>query len=454
MTRRDLLRAGGLLLAGFGVDACNGPAAQRRRARLGQPPPPQETVQVQAQPPAISRGGPVNLAQVNASWDRVIRTTVGLRPHRDSGFVLRADKLDDKTLIHNYGHGGAGMSLAWGTGALAADLALQHPERRAAVLGCGSPGLTAARQLQRRGFQVTIYAMSIPPDTTSNMSLAGYTPVSGLISRDKRTPAWDAQFRQAAEISYRQLQLMVGGGYGVYWQDSYSATDDPNRGGGGGGGNEGTGDLLPDALRTGDDREVLGPGDHPFPSKYAVRRSNLRIEPNVYLEALVREFLRYGGKIVIRKFVTPRDLMELSESVIVNCTGLGSKALFNDDELVPVKGQLTVMVPQREVTFSASGRPPGMPAPPPRPADAEGGNNQQFRFNASMNARSDGLVIGNMMERGNWTLDVNEEVRQRVVDLAVQFFRAMRAPNPRVPLTDSRAPQSAPSLDSFFDLDS
>jgi D-amino-acid oxidase len=441
ITRRDLLKAGSLALAGFGA-ACAGPAARRRQARLSR----------QAQ--TMRRGGPVNLAQVEASWDRVIRTTVGLRPHRDSGFVLRADKLDDKTLIHNYGHGGAGMSLAWGTGAIAADLALPHPERRAAVLGCGSPGLTAARQLQRRGFTVTIYAMSIPPDTTSNMSLAGYTPVSGLISADKRTPEWDAQFRQAAEISYRQLQLLVGAGYGVYWQDSYSATDDPNRQGGGGGGNEGTGDLLPDALRSGDDREVLGPGEHPFPSTYAVRRSNLRIEPNIYLDALVRDFLRYGGKIVIRKFVTPRDIMELSESIIVNCTGLGSKSLFNDEELVPVKGQLTVMVPQPEVNYSASGRPPGI-APPSRPAGEGGqGGNNQFQTNASMNARTDGLVIGNMMERGNWSVDVNEAVRQRVVDLAVQFFRAMRPPRPGVALTPSQAPQVAPRVDSFFDLDS
>jgi hypothetical protein len=37
-------------------------------------------------------------------------------------------------------------------------------------------GLTAARQLQRRGFDVTIYAMTVPPDTTSNMSTAGFTP--------------------------------------------------------------------------------------------------------------------------------------------------------------------------------------------------------------------------------------------------------------------------------------
>src|SRR5579863_4416488 len=165
----------------------------------------------------------IQLAPPRLSWERVIRTTVGLRPHRDSGFVLKAEKFDAKTVIHDYGFGGAGMSLAWGCGAMAAEMALQHNERKAAVIGCGSPGLTAARQLQRRGFEVTIYAMSIPPDTTSNMSSAGFTPTTALISPERRTPAWDAQFRKAAEISYRQLQLMVGSPeYGVYWIDQYN----------------------------------------------------------------------------------------------------------------------------------------------------------------------------------------------------------------------------------------
>src|SRR5580700_6326965 len=160
----------------------------------------------------------IQLAPPRLSWERVIRTTVGLRPHRDSGFVLKAEKFGEKLVIHDYGFGGAGMSLAWGCGSMVADIALEQNERRAAVLGCGSPGLTAARQLQRRGFAVTIYTMSVPPNTTSNMSWAGYTPTTALIARDKRTPAWDAQFRRAAEISYRQLQILAGEpGYGVYW---------------------------------------------------------------------------------------------------------------------------------------------------------------------------------------------------------------------------------------------
>ena len=108
----------------------------------------------------------------------------------------KADKLDGKTLIHNFGHGGSGMSLSWGTGVDGRPTwRCAHTERRAAVMGSGVVGLTSARELQRHGFDVTIYAATVPPDTTSNMSLAGFTPTSGLVDTAKRTPEWDAQFR-------------------------------------------------------------------------------------------------------------------------------------------------------------------------------------------------------------------------------------------------------------------
>src|SRR3990170_4671112 len=126
MTRRALLRSGSLALAGLAVGCGTRHSIQTL--------------------PSASRPR-LNLAPVHASLDRVIRTTVGLRPHRPSGFVLRAVQFDAKTVIHNYGHGGAGMSLSWGTGQMAAELALDHQDRRAAVIGCGVVGLTSARQL-------------------------------------------------------------------------------------------------------------------------------------------------------------------------------------------------------------------------------------------------------------------------------------------------------------------
>ncbi|PYS54830.1 MAG: FAD-dependent oxidoreductase [Acidobacteria bacterium] len=387
MDRRTLLKTGSLAALGLGFGGCATTRAARRVAAHS------------AFRPAVS------LPLVDASWDRVIRTTVGLRPHRDSGFVLKAEKLDAKLLIHNYGHGGAGMSLSWGTGYMAADLAMEHGERRAAVVGCGAVGLTAARQLQRRGFEVTIYAMSVPPDTTSNMSLAGFTPTSGLVEGERRTPEWDAQFRRAAEIAYTQLQLLTRPNYGISWIYSYSPTDEIP-------GQEDPNELLPSQLRTG--QVVLEPGEHPFPAKYAIRRSSMRIQPSIYLDALVRDFLLFGGRIVIRKFDTPRDLMSLSESI------------------------LTHFVPQPEINYQTISAP---------------GNTARGSIGIHMMPRSDGIALGGTSERGVWTLEPNEEARQRIVEAHIHLFTAMRPPSKTDQLTRAETAPEVPGLESFSGLD-
>ena len=48
------------------------------------------------------------------SHENVIREVVGHRPFRPAGFVVRSEKLGDKVIVHNYGHGGAGVTLCWG----------------------------------------------------------------------------------------------------------------------------------------------------------------------------------------------------------------------------------------------------------------------------------------------------------------------------------------------------
>lgn len=343
----------------------------------------------------------VVLPPVHVSWDRVIRTTVGLRPFRPSGFLLRAEKLDGKTVIHNYGHGGGGMSLSWGCGQRAAEMAVATGARQAAVIGCGALGLAAARQLQRRGLDVSIYAASVPPDTTSNMSLAGFTPTSSVVSLDRRTPEWDAQFRDVAELSYRQLQLLVGRDYGVSWLDNYSPIDDLRVA-------SGRNELLPD-LETG--REVLQPGEHPLPTKYAMRSPMLRIEPSTYLDAMVRDVLLFGARIHLRRFESPRQLAALPEPVIVNCTGLGARELFGDQELIPLKGQLTVLVPQAEVDYATTG--------------AGRVNVELPGGGLHMMPRADGIILGGTRERDVWTLDPNPDELKRVVEGHREFFTAM-----------------------------
>src|SRR5258708_6646729 len=133
LNRRSFLRSTALA-AGAGLTAACGP----RRVAVS--------------PPAM------RLPKVSVSEERIIRTVTGLRPFRPSGFVLRGEKIGDKTVVHNYGHGGCGVTLSWGTAALATAEVQHTGAKSVAVLGAGAVGLATTRLLLERGFAVTVYA--------------------------------------------------------------------------------------------------------------------------------------------------------------------------------------------------------------------------------------------------------------------------------------------------------
>src|SRR5689334_6030887 len=96
------------------------------------------------QPPATARHFP----RVNVSNDRIIRTVGRLRAYRPFRFVVPTESGERKTIGHNYGHGGGGVTLSWGTGHLAVQQALRTNATRMAILGAGAVGLATARLLQ------------------------------------------------------------------------------------------------------------------------------------------------------------------------------------------------------------------------------------------------------------------------------------------------------------------
>jgi D-amino-acid oxidase len=58
------------------------------------------------------------LEKVEALWpeldrSKIIGEAVGLRPSR-SEVRLEVEVIDGRNVIHNYGHGGAGVTLSWG----------------------------------------------------------------------------------------------------------------------------------------------------------------------------------------------------------------------------------------------------------------------------------------------------------------------------------------------------
>jgi glycine/D-amino acid oxidase-like deaminating enzyme len=147
----------------------------------------------------------------------------------------------------------------------------------------------------------------------------------------------------------------------------------------------------------------LAPDEHPFSGyEFVLRLDTLIIEPPVYLAAMLDEFRIAGGKIVVRELPDRAAIQALPEKLVFNCTGLGAKALFDDDELTPVKGQLTILLPQPEVEYAV------------------------IHGDLYMFPRSDGIVLGGTHEEGVWSLEPDLERKQQILAGHKAFFDSFR----------------------------
>ena len=339
-----------------------------------------------------SDSGP-RLQRVLVAPERVVRTLVGFRPFRPSGFRVQAEPLgDDKLLVHNYGHGGCGVTLSWGTAHLAADMVSESGRiGTAAVLGCGVVGLATARLLQDRGFVVSIYARELPPDTTSDIAGASWYPHL-IADETHRTAAFTAQFESAARLSHRYFERLAGDDYGVRWRRQYFLSDAPVQ-------DPWDYALVRDLFR---DSRRLQPSEHPFAAPHVLLDHTMFVEPPVYLSALLRDFHLAGGRVRVQSFAAPADVVALREPIVVNCTGLGSRELFGDREMTPVKGQLIVLLPQPEVDYAVA-------------------TDDLYMF-----PRKDGIILGGTHERGVETREPDSAAERRILDGHKAIFGSMR----------------------------
>lgn len=392
MNRR---RALALALAGLaGTAGCrrrdaDEPGPEEPAVEPGLPPEPPEV----PPPPQPLEGARLVPLKVDPSL--VIRSVVGLRPFRPSGFVVRREDVDGKTLVHNYGHGGGGISLSWGCARLAMRLVEPVAGLDCAVIGGGVIGLTTARLLQLHGARVKLYTRELPPQTTSNIAGGHWWPVS-VFQHSRLTGEFGGRFVEAAEFAFRYFQRLVGARWGVRWVTSYYLSDQAP----GSGWMEGPGGVLhPMQIGFSD----FGPGEHVFPRDHARKFHTLLIEPSVFLDTLLRDVQLAGAQVEVREFTGAEEVLQLPESTIFNCTGLGARALFGDDELTPVRGQLEILLPQSGIDYNIVS-----------------GANYMF-------PRSDGMVLGGTFERGNWDLEPDPATRDRILQGNAGLFDALAA---------------------------
>ncbi|MEO0605845.1 MAG: FAD-dependent oxidoreductase, partial [Myxococcota bacterium] len=216
-------------------------------------------------------------------------------------------------------------------------------------------------------------------------SLATWSPTSGVVARAHRTEPFVRWFRSAADDAYLELQRLVGRGYGVDWIDSYvlrtTAWQPRPR-------------VLAPVLLP----RLLSPEEHDFVGfDFVGVRPTLRIEPAAYLDALLRDVLVAGVEVRVRRLASRDDVLGLPQTTVVNCLGLAGGAMFGDDSVTPVKGQLVRLVPQPEVTYGLSA------------IETDAGD---FFY---MAPRSDGIVLGGSAVRGDATLDVDDALTRTIL---------------------------------------
>lgn len=242
---------------------------------------------------------------LRAEVERLFDITACTRPFRAMGPRLDAERIGETLVVHNYGHGGSGWSLSWGSGTQAMRIAMAGAPRSVAVIGCGALGLTSAILAQEAGAQVTIYARDLLPQARSFRATGSWTPDSRVALADKAESGFGDRWEEMARISFKRYRQFLGlPGSPVEWRDHYAVSrlpSDPARSqeiAPGGLDFAEYSDRIADIVPHGRD---LPAGASPFGARKVRLGTQLQFNVADYGHTLLADFRAAGGKFVRRE---------------------------------------------------------------------------------------------------------------------------------------------------------
>lgn len=327
----------------------------------------------------------VYLKAPRISREEMIGTTVGIRPYRKTGVRLEAEWLQDKLIIHNYGYGGSGLTLAFGGANEVVEILNNHKisSNIVAILGAGVVGLATAYDLLEKGYEVHLYADQWSPHLTSNVAAGSWTP----LSFPKDIPFEKKQLHQrmlkTAEQRFLRSISHDPEFDGVSLIYCYKLTMN----------------NAQEAIKaTNQEEEVIVHLDNGV-TKNARRAYKLRIDGQLFMEDLYSKVKSKGALLQQKRFENLEEILNLEEPVIINCMSMGSREIFDDQEFIPVRGQMIYFAPQDIdyvifQTFSDS---------------------NYFFF---LYPWSDRLILGGVNEYGEEELMTNSKVLDEIIQIA------------------------------------
>ena len=196
---------------------------------------------------------------------------------------------------------------------------------RITVVGCGIVGLCSGIRLLEAGWPVAIVAREEPARTTSSLAGALWFPYR--VGPEEKALAWGA-------VSYRILESLAGepaSGVSMTeftWLSGERLAGEPWWAAG-----------LPEGRV-----RPAEPGELPDGYRDGRVATASLMETPVYLRYLFDRFTELGGRFTADEVARLSDLASAG-ALVVNCAGLGARALGDDDSLYPVQGHVVYVRP-------------------------------------------------------------------------------------------------------------
>ena len=249
--------------------------------------------------------------------------------------------------------------------------------KQIAVIGSGVIGLTTAYRLLEAGHRVTVLARVLPPNTTSDVAAAYWSP--SVLDGDMRMQRWGYESRHV----FTHFATIAESG--VAHLGFYKLADEPI-----------------DRPTWSDVGPIEAVTSGRFPNDwYGYHMTIPRIDVPRYLPWLFAQVEALGG--IIRQHIVQR-IGELSSAfdVIVNCSGLGARLLTGDD-VFPIRGQVMRVQP-----------PEGLPN---EIISAESGMDTTYII-----PRSQDWLLGGTYQYHNGETAVDDEIAAGILARCTQFY--------------------------------